>query len=94
MKVLFVTPYLPSPPRFGGQRRMHGLMEELARRHEVSVLSFVNPNEDPTESVRVTREYCRHVVTVPNHDFGALVLSSRRTATSTASVKRQPCRRH
>jgi glycosyltransferase involved in cell wall biosynthesis len=72
MKVLFVTPYLPSPPRFGGQRRMHGLMEELARRHEVSVLSFVNPNEDPTESVRVTREYCRHVVTVPNHDFGAL----------------------
>jgi glycosyltransferase involved in cell wall biosynthesis len=72
MKVLFVTPYLPSPPRFGGQRRMHGLMEELARHHEVSVLSLVNPNEDPTESERVTREYCRRVVTVPNHDFGAL----------------------
>jgi glycosyltransferase involved in cell wall biosynthesis len=72
MKVLFVTPYLPSPPRFGGQRRMHGLMEELARHHEVSVLSLVNPNEDPNESERVTREYCRRVVTVPNHDFGAL----------------------
>jgi glycosyltransferase involved in cell wall biosynthesis len=53
MKVLFVTPYLPSPPRFGGQRRMHGLMEELARHHEVSVLSLVNPNEDPSESERV-----------------------------------------
>lgn len=67
MKVLFVTPYLPTPPQFGGQRRMHGLMAELARLHEVSVLSFVDPTDDSSiESERATREYCRRVVTVPN----------------------------
>ncbi|MDP9001844.1 MAG: glycosyltransferase family 4 protein [Myxococcota bacterium] len=67
MRVLFVTPYLPTPPRFGGQRRMHGLMAELARRHEVSVLSFIDPTDDDSiKSTRATREYCRRVVTVPN----------------------------
>jgi glycosyltransferase involved in cell wall biosynthesis len=71
MKVLFVTPYMPAPPRFGGQRRMHGLMEELARHHEVHNLSFVHPGEDTTAAVRATRKYCRTVITVRNSDFGA-----------------------
>ena len=30
MRILFVTPYLPSPPRFGAQRRLDGLMRGLA----------------------------------------------------------------
>jgi glycosyltransferase involved in cell wall biosynthesis len=67
VKVLFITPYLPTPPRFGGQRRLHGLMAELARRHEVSALSFIEPGDEAVESLRATREYCRGVVTVPNH---------------------------
>ncbi len=71
MKVLFVLPYLPSPPRFGGQRRLHGLMVEIARRHAVWVASFVDPAEDAAPALAATRAYCRGVVTVPNHRHAA-----------------------
>ena len=70
-RVLFVTPYLPSPPRFGGQQRLHGLISGLARSHDVSVLSLVDPSEDQTESLRATGAYCRSVVTVTNHRYAA-----------------------
>ena len=66
LKMLFVTPYLPSPPRFGGQRRLAGLMAGLARSHEVSVLSFVDPREDNSSSIRATETYCKKVIAVPN----------------------------
>jgi glycosyltransferase involved in cell wall biosynthesis len=68
-RILFVTPYLPSPPRFGGQRRLHGLMTALAETNDVSILSLVDPNEDQTAAVRATEEYCRRVVTIPNHRY-------------------------
>ena len=64
MKLLFVTPYLPSPPRFGGQRRLHGLMREMGASHEVSVLSLGEPAGQVESSVRATREYCRGAVKV------------------------------
>jgi polysaccharide biosynthesis protein PslH len=72
LKILFVTPYLPSPPQFGGARRLHGLMTELALRHEVSVCSLLNTSETHAhpESIRATSEYCKEVVTVPNEPFG------------------------
>jgi glycosyltransferase involved in cell wall biosynthesis len=66
LRVLFVTPYLPSPPRFGGQRRLHGLISGLAASHEVSVLSFVDPHEDQQGSRCATQTYCCRVATVPN----------------------------
>jgi sugar transferase (PEP-CTERM/EpsH1 system associated) len=91
VKILFVTPYLPTPPRFGGQRRMHGLMAELARRQEVSVLSFVEPGDEAVESTRATREYCAMVVTVPtailNHRAIAKRLSQLRSLLSVRSYE-------
>ncbi len=66
LRVLFVTPYLPSPPRFGGQQRLHGLISGLAASHDVSVLSFVDPREDHEESLVATQAYCRRVAVVPN----------------------------
>jgi glycosyltransferase involved in cell wall biosynthesis len=66
LKMLFVTPYLPSPPRFGGQRRLAGLIGGLSRSHEVSVLSFVDPREDFAASIRATAAYCKRVIAVPN----------------------------
>ena len=69
MKILFVTPFLPSPPRFGGQRRLDGLMRGLARTHEVSALSFNRTDEWEQSSVEATRSYCREVVTLPNLDL-------------------------
>lgn len=72
LKILFVTPYLPSPPQFGGARRLHGLMTDLALRHEVSVCSLLNTGEMHAhpESIRATGEYCKEVVTVLNEPFG------------------------
>ena len=71
LRVLFVTPYLPSPPRFGGQARLHGLISGMAKLHDVSVLSFVEEGEDQTEAMRATEAYCRRVVTVPNPRYSA-----------------------
>jgi len=69
MKILFVTPFLPSPPRFGGQRRLDGLMRGLAQNHEVDVLSFNRTDEWEHSSVEATRKYCREVVHFPNLDI-------------------------
>ncbi len=40
MKLLFLTPQLPYPPRQGAALRNWGLIRELATRHEVHLLSF------------------------------------------------------
>lgn len=64
MRVLFVTPYLPGPPIFGGQRRIHGLMTELAKSHEVSVIALVDAGVDQRAAVADTETYCKSVVTV------------------------------
>src|SRR5688500_2898936 len=69
MKLLFVTPFLPSPPRFGGQRRLDGLMRSLAKKHDVSVISFTATDEFTEPSLADTRSYCREVVTFPDLEF-------------------------
>jgi polysaccharide biosynthesis protein PslH len=69
MKLLFVTPFLPSPPRFGGQRRLDGLMRSLARKHELDVISFTASDEFTEMSLADTRSYCRDVVTFPDLEY-------------------------
>jgi polysaccharide biosynthesis protein PslH len=69
MKILVVTPFLPSPPRFGGQRRLDGLLRSLAKSHEVSVISFTATDEFTEPSLAATREYCREVITYPDLEF-------------------------
>ncbi len=77
MKILFITPDLPSPPTWGGARRMHGLMSGLARWHSVSVLSFVLPGGDHSAAIQATGQYCDEVVTVENDCFDAPGLHKR-----------------
>ncbi len=69
MKILVVTPFLPSPARFGGQRRLDGLLRSLAVKHEISVISFTATDEFKEPSLRATRDYCREVVTFPDMEF-------------------------
>jgi len=66
MKILFVTPYMPSPPRYGAQRRLDGLMRGLAKRHEVSLLAYRSEVGDPELAERTTRSYCKEVVSLDN----------------------------
>lgn len=70
MNILFITPYLPSPPRSGGPRRLHGLIAGLARSHSVSVVSLDEPVEDREAAVHATAAYCEEVVTVVNDRYG------------------------
>jgi polysaccharide biosynthesis protein PslH len=66
LSILFVTPFLPSPPTFGAQRRLHELISGVAASSDVSVLSLVDPGENQEEGIRATEKYCRRVVTVSN----------------------------
>ena len=40
MNILVLTPYIPYPPNFGGSVRIYHLIRQLARRHDVHLLSF------------------------------------------------------
>ena len=42
LNVLYVSQMPASPPRFGAQARVHGLMTQLARRHELTAVMLVD----------------------------------------------------
>jgi glycosyltransferase involved in cell wall biosynthesis len=66
LSILYVSPLPPSPPRFGAQARMHGLMSELAQRHKVTALALVEEELlDMEECRRAMESYCCEVVLVP-----------------------------
>jgi glycosyltransferase involved in cell wall biosynthesis len=71
LAVLFVTPFLPSPPSFGAQRRLHELISGVATTNDVSVLSLVDPSENQDEAILATEEYCERVVTVSNPAYSS-----------------------
>ncbi|NLG49865.1 MAG: glycosyltransferase [Chloroflexi bacterium] len=45
-QILFLTPQFPYPPEQGTSIRNYNLLVEVARRHDVSVLSFVEEGQD------------------------------------------------
>ncbi len=80
MRILFLTPQLPYPPRQGTQIRNYHLVQAAAGTHDVDLLSFVRPEEDmgsaprregacPLPPVDVAANgllsLCRRVETVP-----------------------------
>jgi len=65
-----------SPPRFGAQARMHGLMTQLARRHDLTTVTLVGREFDIEECRRAMQTYCREVVLVP-HSYGHEGLTKR-----------------
>src|ERR1700756_151872 len=66
LNILCVSPMPASPPRFGAQARMHGLMTQLARRHDLTAVTLVDDAFDADECRRAMQAYCREVVLVPN----------------------------
>lgn len=63
-RILFLTPQLPYPPQQGTAIRNYNLIAQVARRHEVHLLSFV---EGPSDIVDLgpLQEPCASVHTVP-----------------------------
>jgi glycosyltransferase involved in cell wall biosynthesis len=80
-----------SPPRFGAQARVHGLMTELARRHDLTAAMLVDDEFDAEECRRAMQAYCREVMLVPN-PYGQHGLTKRllqlRSLASTRSFER------
>ncbi len=91
LNILFVSQMPPSPPRFGAQARMHGLMTQLARRHDVTAVMLVDHEFDIEECRLAMQAYCRDVVLVPNpygRDGLARRLLQARSVASTLSFER------
>jgi sugar transferase (PEP-CTERM/EpsH1 system associated) len=64
MRILFLTPQLPFPPEKGTALRNWGLIQGLAERHELSLLSFREPGRDVGLAPPLTRA-CERIITVP-----------------------------
>jgi len=66
LNILCLSQMPASPPRFGAQARMHGLMTQLARRHDLTAVMLVDDEFDIDECRRAMQVYCRDVVLVQN----------------------------
>jgi glycosyltransferase involved in cell wall biosynthesis len=66
LSILFVSHMPASPPRSGAQARPHGLMTQLARRHDLTATTLVDDEFDLDQCRRAMQVYCREVVLVPN----------------------------
>ena len=66
LNILYVSQMPASPPRCGAQARLHGLMTELARRHDLTAVMLVDDEFDIDECRRAMQAYCREVVLIRN----------------------------
>jgi polysaccharide biosynthesis protein PslH len=66
LNILYVSQMPASPPRFGAQARIHGLMTQLARRHSLTAATLVDDEFNIDECRRAMQAYCREVVMVRN----------------------------
>ena len=61
LRLLYVSQVPPSPPRYGAQVRIHGLMTAIAERHEVSAVCCAASAEEAEAAREAMRAYCRDV---------------------------------
>lgn len=64
MRILLLTPQRPYPPHQGTTLRNFNLVKELARRHQISVLTFLEPDQDPADPGPLS-DLCEWVEAVP-----------------------------
>jgi sugar transferase (PEP-CTERM/EpsH1 system associated) len=64
MHILLLTPQRPYPPHQGTTLRNFNLIRELAKRHNVYVLTFLEPEQEPADSGPLP-ELCQWIETVP-----------------------------
>lgn len=65
MRILFITDVMPYPVVSGNRLRVYHLCRQLARSHEVWLVSSVSsPQETESEAVEHMRTFCHEVITV------------------------------
>ena len=62
MKVLFVSAVLPYPPKSGGQIRMYQLLKRMAKKHEITLVSFIR--DDKERAYEKDLGFCKKVIMV------------------------------
>lgn len=68
MRVLWLSHWFPYPPDNGAKLRIFHLMQQLAKRHEVGLISFADPL--PTaDHIQALAPYCRIISTHPGPVF-------------------------
>lgn len=69
MKILIVSPFLPYPANWGFAKRVYHLLEVLARRHEITLLTYSDhDNADHVEALR--KHAVVHVVQAASSPVG------------------------
>jgi len=63
-RILVLTPQLPYPPQQGTAIRNYNLIAQIARQHEVHLLSFLDPSGFSSD-VGPLRDLCKSVTSVP-----------------------------
>jgi len=64
MRLLLLTPQLPYPPHQGTSLRNFNLIAQLAKRHQICLLTFLEPDQS-LEQAGPLQELCEWVDTVP-----------------------------
>jgi sugar transferase (PEP-CTERM/EpsH1 system associated) len=64
MRILLLTPQRPYPPHQGTTLRNYNLIKELSKRHNVCVLTFLEPDQDPQEPGPLV-DLCEWIEAVP-----------------------------
>jgi len=67
LRILFVCPYLPSPLHGGGVRMLQ-MIRRLGEKHEVSVLSF-SDNEEERRYIPELRRFCKEVRVITRRPY-------------------------
>jgi glycosyltransferase involved in cell wall biosynthesis len=91
LNILYVSQMPASPPRFGAQARLHGLMTQLAERHDITAVMLVDDEFDIEECRLAMQAYCHEVVLIKNpygRDGLAKRLLQLRSLASTRSFER------
>ena len=65
MKLLVVSSWFPHPPDNGSKLRAYHLLSHLAKRHDITLLSFAEPGEEADQGA--LQDVCRVVRTVPGN---------------------------
>jgi hypothetical protein len=85
MNILWLNAGLLLPLDKVGKLRTWHLMRHLARRHDVSYLSFIDPSPTPAD-LEGMREVASHVVTIPRTDSPKARSASTPTPPATSSI--------
>ena len=59
LNILYLSQMPASPPRFGAQARIHGLITELTRRHDLTAVMLVDDEFDITECRFAMQAYAK-----------------------------------